>query len=177
MTQLKYFIHDVKRMLGKQKLRLFYIWLSRSFWGILLYRIERSLFLLLGKPYSVLRIIFLPVIYIIQAYSNLDIHYKANIKGGMLVLHPSIGCVVSGQCTIGSHLTLIGGNVIGVKGKSTKELFVIGDFCEFGANATLIGPLILGNHITIGASACVINSQLMDNSILVGVPAKKMDKA
>lgn len=177
MTQLKYFIHDVKRMLGKQKLRLFYIWLSRSFWGVLLYRIERSLFLIFGKSYSVIRIVFLPFIYIIQAYSNFDIHYKANIKGGLLVLHSSIGCVVSGQCTIGSHLTLTGGNVIGVKGICSKDSFVIGDYCELGANATLIGPLILGNHITIGASACVINSQLIDYSILVGVPAKRIDKA
>lgn len=177
MTQLKYFLHDLKRMLGKQKLRIFYIWLSRSFWGIWLYRIERSLYLLFGKSYSVFRIVFLPVIYLIQAYSNLDIHYKANIKGGLLVLHPSIGCVISGQCSIGSHLTLTGGNVIGAKEIATKDSFVIGNFCEFGANAVLIGPLILGNHITIGASACVVNSELIDYSILVGIPAIKMVKA
>lgn len=31
----------------------------------------------------------------------MDIHYKADIKGGLLVLHPSVGCVISGQSIIG----------------------------------------------------------------------------
>jgi len=34
--------------------------------------------------------------------------------------------------------------------------FVIGDDCSLGANATIIGPLILGERIKVGASACVI---------------------
>ena len=107
-------------------------------------------------------------------YSNLDIHYKANIAGGILVLHPSVGVVISGQAVIGKNLTLTGGNVIGVKRKTEKGEFLIGDNCSFGANATLIGPVIIGNNISIGASACVIHNCLMDNSTLVGVPAKQL---
>ena len=109
-------------------------------------------------------------------YSNLEIHYKANIKGGILVLHPSVGVVISGQAIIGKNLTLTGGNIIGVKRKTEKGEFLIGDNCTFGANATLIGPVILSNNISIGASACVVQNCLADNSVLVGVPAKRINK-
>ena len=175
MTQFRFFIEDVKRMLGKYKARIVFIWLSRSFWGILLYRIERSLFLIFGRAHALIRIIFLPLIYLLRAYSNIDIHYKANIKGGLLILHPSVGVVISGQVSIGRHLTLTGGNVIGIKESCDHNSFQIGDHCELGANATIVGPLILGNHIKIGASACVVKSEDRDNSILVGVPAKRID--
>lgn len=87
--QIKYFGQDLTRMLGKYKIRILHIWLSRVFWGIFLYRLERGLFLLIGKPYEIIRVIFIPIFNIIQAYSNIDLNYKSDIKGGLLVLHPS----------------------------------------------------------------------------------------
>ena len=104
-------------MLGKHKIRIIHIWLSRSFAGIFIYRLERSLFLVFGNSYGYLRILFIPITNLIQAYSNIDIHYKANIKGGILILHPSVGCVISGKTIIGQNLTLTGGNIIGVRSR------------------------------------------------------------
>lgn len=173
MTQLTFFTQDVKRMLGKYKIRILHIWLSRVFWGVLMYRIERSLFLIFKKYYGILRVPFIPIFNIFYAYSNLDINYRADIKGGILVLHPAVGVVISGQSVIGKNLTLTGGNVIGAKTKCEPGSFVIGDSCSFGANATLIGPLVLGNNIDVGASACVVKDCVEDGSILIGVPAKK----
>ena len=100
-------------------------------------------------------------------YSNLDIHYKADIKGGLLVLHPSVGIVISGQAKIGKNLTLTGGNVIGAKRKTKKGEFEIGDNCNFGANATLIGPVVIANNISIGASACVIKNCLNNAGVSI----------
>lgn len=110
-------------------------------------------------------------------YSNLDIHYKADIKGGLLILHPAVGVVISGQAVIGENLTLTGGNIIGAKKNCEAGSFKIGDNCSFGANATLIGPLIIGNNIQIGASACVVKSFKQDNLMLVGVPAEIKNQA
>ncbi len=172
MTQLKFFIQDVKRMLGKHKIRILHIWLSRAFIGVLVYRIERSLYLLFPNIYGLLRVPLIPIFNLLQVYSNMDIHYKADIKGGLLILHPSVGVVISGQAIIGKNLTLTGGNVIGAKRKTKKGEFVIGDNCYFGANATLIAPVVLANNISIGASACVVKDCLKDNAILGGVPAK-----
>ena len=176
MRQLNYFTYDVKRMLGKHKIRILYVWLSRSFWGILLYRIERSLFLIFGKWYSYFRVPFVPLINLIQAYSNIDIHYKAVIKGGISILHPSVGIVISGQSSIGKNITLTGGNVIGVHKKCEPGTFVIGNNCSLGANATIIGPVILADYTTIGASACVVNDCVTTHCVLVGVPAKPKDE-
>lgn len=172
MTQFNFFKKDIKRMLGSNYLRLLHIWLSRVFIGILVYRMERSFFLLLGDSYKIIRIIFLPLINLLQSYSNIDINYKANIKGGVLILHSSVGVVISGKSIIGKNLTLTGGNIIGTKIVLKSEAFIIGNNCELGANATIIGPLILGNNIKVGASACVVTSFIKENSILIGVPAK-----
>ena len=146
--------------------------MSRAFVGVFMYRFERGLFLTFGKLYSIIRILLLPIINILQAYSNLDIHYKANIKGGLFVLHPSNGIVISGKSIIGSNLTLTGGNVIGISKKCNTGEFVIGDNCSLGANAVIIGPLMLANNIRIGASACVVKSYAESNVTLIGVPAK-----
>jgi serine O-acetyltransferase len=172
MSQLKYFSKDVNRLLGKYKIRILHIWLSRIFWGLLLYRLERSLFLLIGKPYSILRVFFIPIFNLIAAYSNMEINYKADIKGGLLVLHPSNGVVISGLSIIGENLTLTGGNIIGGRAGTKFGEIVIGNRCHLGANAVILGPLKLGNNINIGALACVIDSYELDHITLVGVPAK-----
>ncbi len=174
--QITYFIEDFKRMLGKQNYRVLYIWLSRVFWGIFSYRLDRGLFLLIGKPYKYCRILLLPIFNIWQAYSNLDISYKADIAGGLLILHPSIGIVVSKHSIIGKRLTLVGGNIIGAKPACQPGGIVIGDGCTIGANATIIGPIKLGNFITIGSLTCVVKDCEIDHSVLVGVPAKILVK-
>jgi serine O-acetyltransferase len=171
-TQIKYFRQDLDRMLGKYKIRILHIWISRVFWGILLYRIERGLFLLIGKQYQIIRVLFLPFFSIINAYSNIDLNYKSDIKGGILILHPSVGIVISGFSVIGKNLTLTGGNIIGGKSGCKYGDILIGDNCSLGANAVILGPIHLSNGINIGASACVIKDCLIDNTTLIGVPAR-----
>ncbi|MFY7741090.1 MAG: DapH/DapD/GlmU-related protein [Flavobacterium sp.] len=109
-----------------------------------------------------------------QAYSNIDIHYKADIKGGLLILHPSMGITISGMANIGENLTLTGGNVIGISKKCELDTFRIGDNCNLGANAVILGPIIIGNNITIGALACVTKSFTENNLTLVGSPAQPL---
>lgn len=172
LQQWKYFREDVQRIIGKRKLRILFIWMSRSFVAVFFYRLERSWYLLLGRFYEILRIPFIPILYLIQSYTNIDIHYKANIKGGISILHPAVGVVISGKSVIGSNITLVGGNIIGINKPTNHNDFVIGNNCSLGANATIIGPLKLGNNIKIGASACVTKDCKEDNVVLVGVPAK-----
>ncbi len=174
MLQWKYFFSDISRVLGRKKYRIFIIFFTRSFWGLLSYRFERSLFLFFGKYYAIIRLPFIPLFFIFQVFSNIEIHYKASIEGGILILHPSIGIVISGRAKIGKNLTLVGGNVIGLNEKSEGTFFLIGDNCYMGSNSVILGPIELGNNITIGASSCVVKSFLTENSTLVGVPAKAL---
>lgn len=172
MEQISYFLEDIKRLIGRKKLRVLMIVFTRTFWGLLNFRLERLGYRLFGRSYSVIRILYLPFSFIFQIISNLDIHYKADIKGGLLIHHPSLGIVINGICIIGSNLTLTGGNVIGISKPCIKGDFLIGDNCNFGANATVIGPLKLGNDQIVGSNACVVTSFLESKLTLVGVPAK-----
>lgn len=171
IEQFIFFKQDILRMLGKNKFRIIFIWMSRAFVGCFFYRLERSMFLVFGKFYSVLRVLFYPILSLIQVYTNIDIHYKAKILGGLLVLHPSVGIVISGKATIGKNLTLVGGNIIGFR--SGDKEFKIGNDCSLGANAVIIGPIVLGDNIKIGASACVVKSCDVKGAVLIGVPAKQ----
>ncbi|WP_298533210.1 DapH/DapD/GlmU-related protein [uncultured Algibacter sp.] len=173
MIQLKFLSQDVLRLIGKRKVRYLYFVFTRGFAGVLLYRMERLCYLIFKDLYPGIRLLFLPLILLLQSYSNIDIHYKANIAGGLLVLHPSVGCVISGQVKIGSNLTITGGNVIGVN-KTKKGVYSIGNHCTLGANATIIGPLSIEDRVTVGANACVTKSFNQSHIILAGVPAKEL---
>ena len=170
MSQIKYLQADVGRILGKNKWRILILPFSRIFVGIFWYRVDRSLYLLMGEYYKIIRLLLSPFFLIIQFYTNIDIHYTSDIGPGLLILHPSVGIVVSGKIIAGKNLTLTGGNVIGMN-ENTGNI-ILGDNCTLGTNACIIGPLTLGNHIQIGALACVVKSFKQDNLTLVGVPAK-----
>ena len=173
ISQAKYFVKDLDMMLGKNKFRFITIWLTQTFWGIFWYRMERSLFLVFGDYYRYLRIVIAPINFLIQSITNIDIHYTADIKGGLLILHPSVGVVISGYSQIGEKLTLTGGNIIGSKAGSIHGDIRIGSNCTLGANAAIIGPVRLGNNIKIAAMACVVADCIIDGVTLIGVPAKQ----
>jgi serine acetyltransferase len=176
VTQIRYFFHDVRALLGRHKRRILVIWFTPAFVGIWWYRFERSLYLLLGNAYSILRIPLMPLGALLLAYSRLDINYKADIGPGLAVKHPALGVVVSAYVRAGKNLSMVGGNVIGVAKRCTQDEFIIGDNCTLGANAVILGPVVLGNDILIGASSCVVKSYEGDDLVLTGVPAKPLMK-
>jgi serine acetyltransferase len=171
-TQFSYLMKDISRILGTNKYRIIILIFTRAFWAVFIYRIERQFYLIFKKFYPIIRIPFVPILSLIQSFSNTEINYKADIKGGILILHPSVGVVISSNAIIGENLTLTGGNIIGIKNKNSN--FLIGNNCSLGANAVIIGPLILGNNIEIGALACVTKSFLKNSIKLVGVPATEI---
>ena len=170
-SQLAYFLKDVRKIVGRNKFRYSVVWLSPVFWGLFRYRFDRQLYLIFGKYYQGFRLPLYPLFILLETWSKMDIHYKADIKGGIKVLHNVCGIVVSGQSVIGPNLILTGGNIIGAKGPGS---IIIGEGVNFGANATLIGPLELGNQISIGAGACVVKSFKENGLRLVGVPANRI---
>jgi len=174
--QIGFFVKDYRRQTGSKKLRMFYLWMSRTSVGILLYRLERMMFLLFGNTWKIMRIFFLPILFPLYAYSNLEISYQADIGPGISVLHSSMGVVISSFATIGKNLTLTGGNVIGGRQKVRNggAKFMIGDNVNLGANAVILGPVVLGDNITIGASA-MVHKSFKSDCTLVGVPAKKVN--
>ena len=47
----------------------------------------------------------------------------------------------------------------------------IGDDCYIGTGVTILGPLTIGNNVSIAAGAVVL-SDVPDNAVVAGVPAK-----
>jgi serine O-acetyltransferase len=175
LKQLRYFVSDYYRICGRKKARLLYLWLGRVAVGIFIYRLERGMFISLGKFWTIFRILLSPFLWLLYAYSNCEINYRAAIGPGLLVLHAAPGIVISGKSVIGRNFTLTGGNIIGGRvGIKTGDI-KIGDGCTLGANAVVLGPVTLGNNIMIGACALVLHS-CGDDIILVGNPAKPLIK-
>ena len=129
------------------------------------------MYLLLGKSWSAIRILFLPINFFVRPWSgNCEIHYRASIGKGLMVLHPSLGVVISGSAICGEYLTLVGGNCIGGRKKISPGDLIIGNHVNLGVNSVIIGPVKVGNNVAVGAGAVVVHDA-GDNAVLVGIPA------
>jgi len=76
----------------------------------------------------------------------------------------------------GKGLTLTGGNCIGRQAKKkalSGDYVVLGHNVTLGANASIIGPLTVGNNVFVGAGAVVVKD-VEDNITVAGVPAKPL---
>ncbi len=93
---------------------------------------------------------------------------------GLHIYHPN-GIVVNSNAKVGKNCILHGNNCIGNDGYSEISP-IIGDDCEFGVGAAVIGNIKLANKIRLAAGAVVIHS-IEESSVLVaGVPAKVVKK-
>jgi len=174
IEQFKFFIDDYKKLSGSKKPRMLYIWLGRVSVGILFFRFDRAMYLLLGRVWTVFRILFYPVITLTNVYSNIEVNYKAEIGPGLTILHPALGVVITGSVKIGKNFTLVGGNVIAGKAMINGAKFVIGDNVVLGANAIILGPCTVSDHTVLGASA-LVNKDTKNEAVMVGVPAKDIN--
>lgn len=89
-----------------------------------------------------------------------------------LVIYHSGEIVVSGLAKCGKNMKLHGNNCIGNKGIDGSAP-VIGDNCDIGFGAVIIGDIELGDNIKVGANAVVNKSY--KKGVLVGVPARNID--
>ena len=97
-------------------------------------------------------------------------------EAGLRIYH-SQGIIVHKNARIGRDCSLHGLNCIGNNGKETTEnnTPIIGDLCDIGVGASVIGGIMLGNHIKIAAGAVVCRSCKNDGAVLIGVPARGED--
>lgn len=105
----------------------------------------------------------------------LGFHIPAGCFGEGLLIYHSGSIVVNANAKIGKNCVLHGENCIGNNGVS-DDAPVIGDNCDIGIGAKIIGGVKLGNNVKIGANAVVTKSFLEDDIVLVGVPARKIVK-
>ena len=170
--QLRFLCHEIKLRTHGRPLRWLVLFFEPSTGVIISYRLDRCGYLLSGQIWTALRVLFFPGFLFFRLVGcQHEICFKSAIGRGLQVLHPTLGVVVNGDAIVGSNCTLSGGNSIGVRRGIRRGELMVGDNVILGINACILGPALVGNHVTIGAGGVVV-SDLPDNVVAVGVPAK-----
>jgi putative colanic acid biosynthesis acetyltransferase WcaB len=90
------------------------------------------------------------VIYYIYSHFLLGVEIPASTKIGLpLVIWHGVGIVINSNSIIGKYITLRSGVVIGNDG-STDLCPTIEDGCFFGANAVVVGDVVISKNSKLG---------------------------
>lgn len=103
--------------------------------------------------------------------------YPQAIIGKNFYMPHCVGVVIGSTTVIGDNCTVFPNVVFGARYSPTKKNpkgrrhVKVGNNCVFGANASIIGDITIGNDVFIGAGA-VVTKDVPDNSIIVGINNK-----
>lgn len=103
--------------------------------------------------------------------TGIEIHPGAKIGSGLFIDH-GMGVVIGETSVIGKNVTLFQGVTLGGTGKHKgKRHPTLGNNVVVGAGAKILGPIHIGDHVSVGANAVVIHD-VPPNSTVVGVPGR-----
>ena len=103
--------------------------------------------------------------------TGIEIHPGADIGWRCFIDHGS-GIVVGETTDIGDDVVLYQGCTLGGDTlEDEKRHPTLEDGATIGANATLLGPIVIGENSNVGAGSVVLNS-VPPNCTVVGNPAK-----
>ena len=96
--------------------------------------------------------------------------FPNTIDEGLSIVHPGFRRI-GHNSHIGKNCTILPNVLIGRKEPGIKADVFIGDNCYISTGVTILGPVKIGNNVTIGAGA-VVTKNIPDNCVVGGVPAK-----
>lgn len=91
------------------------------------------------------------------------------IEKGCLILHPGFRRI-GPSSKVGKDCTILPNVLLGKKHPGECSI-IIGNNCYIGTNVTILGPVVIGDNVTIGAGSVVL-TDIPDNAIAVGAPAR-----
>jgi serine acetyltransferase len=170
--QLSFLGHELRLLTHGRPARWLVLFFEPSAGVILSYRLDRSFYLLCGPVWTALRVAAFPLFLLLRILScRHEICFKAQIGRGLQVIHPTLGVVVHGDAILGQGCVLSGGNSVGIRKPVRPGELVLGDEVMLGLNACVLGPVKVGNRVSLGAGAILVND-LPDDAVAVGVPAR-----
>ena len=121
-----------------------------------------------------LRIPFIPrlISQISRFLTGIEIHPGARIGKGFFIDH-GMGVVIGETAEIGENCVMFHNVTLGGTGKHRgKRHPTIGNNVMIGTGAILLGPIKVGNNVTIGANTFIFMNDIPDNCTVVGTPGK-----
>lgn len=109
-----------------------------------------------------------------QILTGIDLPCEVTL-GRRLTIEHFGDIIISGDTVIGDDVVIRNGVTIGLKRTKEAGAPVIGNRVDIGAGAKVLGPIKIGDDVSIGANAVVI-TDVPPNSIAVGVPARILPK-
>jgi serine O-acetyltransferase len=95
--------------------------------------------------------------------------YPNTIGPGFRIYHAGAYTHVGPNVKIGRNCTFVSGVVFGNKTeKPDNRPVLVGDNCYFGLDAKILGPVTIGNNVTVGANA-IVTKDVPDGATVVGV--------
>ena len=127
--------------------------------------------------YLLLKIVFIPYLifyrFFVEWILCIELPRKLSIGRGLILYHGQ-ALVVNFKTIIGDNCILRNSVTIGHKKLANGTLSAcprIGNNVDIGANACIIGDVVIGDNVIIGAGAVVVKN-VPSNSVVVGNPAR-----
>jgi putative colanic acid biosynthesis acetyltransferase WcaB len=125
-------------------------------------------------------LIVLPYRIFFEFLLGIEIPPRAQIAGGLVIFHGQ-GIVVHDKARIGQNCMLRHGITIGtslskVRADNNPCVPTIGNNCNIGAGAIIIGDISIGDDVSIGAGT-VVTKSVPAGAVIVGSPARLIEPA
>jgi serine O-acetyltransferase len=85
------------------------------------------------------------------------------------------GIIISGDAVFGDDCVVRNGVTVGLKHTGRRGSPILGDRVDIGAGAKILGPIHIGNDVSIGANAVVL-TDVPPNCVAVGIPARVLER-
>lgn len=161
----------------KNKNAIVLVLLTQGLWALFFYRLFNSVYKSKIPMFikKIILLFYVPLQKNMECLTGISLPYSATIGEGFYIGHFG-NIIIHPNSVIGVNCNISQGVTIGISGRG-KERGVpqIGNNVYIGANAVLVGGIIIGDNCLIGANSLVVES-VNDSATVLGVPAKVVNQ-
>ena len=147
-------------------------WLMQGFWAIAVHRLGNWRMGIRSKSLRLPFTLLYKLLYkLVEWTCGISLAYTVRVGRRVRLWHH--GGMILGALSIGDDVHLRQNTTLGVARRGDGRWLkpTIGDRCDIGAGAVIVGGITVGRDSAVGANAVVLKS-LPPGSVAVGVPAK-----